>query len=554
MAPRTLAGNKRRWEVCPLSPLFPCRRSTPAILAPPVRRLFNAAFGILREPQIRDVLRWSLPALLVGLILRVVLTVHLPYGYFHIDTPDFLTTPDSLINEHKWELHGKKTYLLPILYSLPFAIPRVPVLASIPFAQHVLGLATILLVGALCRLWFRAWKIAILPLTILTAINPFLLWNEHTLIAETTFVFCCLLVPIAGTLYARRQTIGRFVFLTVSLFLAAGARPEGKLLFAFGILLALMLHRKQLRTEWRRLAIMLAVAVATHFLTRTTQAGLLLYTSVARLTPAELKTAPGFEPYIQPMRASLQQRWEQRPQFPRVADRKAIAATVKQYLKDDPSRGEVRRQQDVNDFCLKLARETCLRNLSALPGLALIKFQLTANESPAGRLDASTLFREQQDALVDNLERTARLSKKLAGRELRSEADVQQFIAASYREVSWFNQWSDHWLTAVNALRFADVTYPNPDFPGTRMTHYGLPFYFLAALLGLVAVMFRRDQLQPFHVAWGLTLIGFFFVIMLTGNVRARFRFVFEPFWFIYGALLVECVCQGLKALLSRKP
>jgi uncharacterized membrane protein YjjP (DUF1212 family) len=68
----------------------------------------------------------------------------------------------------------------------------------------------------------------------------------------------------------------------------------------------------------------------------------------------------------------------------------------------------------------------------------------------------------------------------------------------------------------------------------------GLPFYFLLAAAGLVAVVLRRGTLQPFHIAWGLGLIGFFFVVVLTANVRPRFRFVFEPFWFVYLALLLE--------------
>ena len=74
------------------------------------------------------------------------------------------------------------------------------------------------------------------------------------------------------------------MFLCAALFLEAGARPEGKLLFCFGLLLVLLVHRRELRTAWYWPAIMLAVAFGTHSMTKTSQAGLLLYTSVARLT------------------------------------------------------------------------------------------------------------------------------------------------------------------------------------------------------------------------------------------------------------------------------
>ena len=82
--------------------------------------------------------------------------------------------------------------------------------------------------------------------------------------------------------------------------------------------------------------------------------------------------------------------------------------------------------------------------------------------------------------------------------------------------------------------------------------YYGIPFHFFLALLGLLTIAARKGVLQPFHVAWGLTLLGFFFVIMLTGNVRPRFRFVFEPFWFLYTAILVESLWLGGKRLLRK--
>ncbi len=520
----------------------------------------------MRDPRLRELLRCCLPALVIGLVLRVVLTVQMPFAYFHDDAPDFLTTPDRLIHEHKFELHEKKTFLVPVLFSLPFALP-LPALATIPIAQHVLGLGLIVLLGALCRLWFSAWRAFIRPLTLLAAVNPFFLWYEHTIMAETIFVFCTVLVALTGTLYARRPARDRFIAFCIALVLEAGARPEGKLLFGFGLLLVVWVQWKHLRTAWRQPVAMLAVALLTHLATRTSQAGLLLYTSVARLTPAELKCAPDFDPYIAPIRADLQQRWEARPQFPRVRDRKAIAGAVERYLKENTGRGAVKRQSDVNKFCLKLAKETCMKNLAALPGLALTKFRLVATESPAGRFDNALLFEKQREAFTDNSERTLRLSRSLFGTALADEAALNRWIDTHYGEVPWFNQLSDgqgsvalnflparapSWLAAVNAWRLPDVRYPNPDAPEFPITYYGIPAYFILAAMGLILVMHRPGALRPFHIAWGLTLLGFFFTIMLTANVRPRFRFVFEPFWFLYVALLVDSLWFGIRALFRR--
>src|SRR3954471_21545640 len=106
---------------------------------------------------------------------------------------------------------------------------------------------------------------------------------------ETPAVFCLAFVARAGTLCALRQNWERFALFCFALALEASARPEGKLLFGFGFLLLALVHFRQYRRDWRRFAILFAVALVMHFATRTGQAGLLLYTSVARMTPHELK-------------------------------------------------------------------------------------------------------------------------------------------------------------------------------------------------------------------------------------------------------------------------
>lgn len=506
----------------------------------------------LTAPATREFFAWCLPALLLGFVLRVVLMVHAPYAFYHDDAPDFLHTPDKLFAEHEFELHAKKTFLVPIIFTLPFLL-GVPALQAIPIFQHALGLGLVLLIGSLARLWLRHWRVWIVPLTVLAAINPFFLWYEHTLMAETIFLFTTALVALAGTLYAVEQTRGRFVFLLVALVLEAGARPEGKLLFGFGLFLVALLHWRAWRTAWPRFAILLVVALVTARMTKTVQTGLLLYTSVVRLTPTDLKCAPGFDPYIAPLRADLQRRWEEKPQFPKVRDRRAVAAAVEKYLEDQAANGKSPERGSVDAFCLKLAKETCLRNFGYLPVHVYHKFRFVSNEAPSLLFDNAALFDKQREAYIDALERNLRLSRGLTGRELKSEAELQQFIETHYGEVPWFNAWQARWLTAVNRLRFPDTRVPNPEWPTVPMYYHGVPLYFLAAALGVLAVMARRGALQPFHVAWGLTLLAFFYTIMLTANVRPRFRFVFEPFWFLYLALLVECAALALTAPFRRK-
>jgi hypothetical protein len=514
-------------------------------------KLLSHLRATLARPEVREFLVWMLPALLVGLTLRVVLMAQLPHAYYHDDTPDFLTTPDKLLHEHRFELHSKKTFLVPILFTVPF-LTHLPALVAIPVFQHVLGLGQIFMLGLLCRLWFRHWKIFIVPLTVLAAINPFFLWYEHTLMAETTFLFTTVLLAVAGTLYALEQSRSRFYFLLVALFLEAGARPEGKLLFGFGIVLVALIHLRGWRSAWPRVAIAVALAVITNFLTQTSQAGLLLYTSVARLTPTSLRCAPGFDPYIADLRADLQRRWEQKPSFPKVRDRRVVGDAVERYLKENPATGKTRAHRSVNEFCKKLAMETCLKNFSYLPIHIYHKFRAVACEAPGGRLDDEWLF-NQQRAAYSGSPRTLGLARGLTGQSIDTEEQLHAFFDSHYGAVPWFNTLQDRWLAMVNALRFPDLRVPNPDYPMVAIFHRGVPYYFLAGALGVIAVALRRGSLQIFHLVWSLTLLGFFYTIMLTANVRPRFRIVFEPFWFIYIGLLAESIWLLLTAPLRAR-
>lgn len=529
----------------------------------PVSKLFRSLREFWVQPSTREFLLWCLPALLLGTLVRAVLTAQLPYGVYHSDTPDFLTTPDSLIFEHRWELHMKKTFLVPALFTIPFLL-HLRALVFLPIFQHVMGLAIILIVGLLCRLWFARWKLFILPLTLIAAVNPYMLWYEHTLMAETTFLFCTLLLALAGTLYALNASKGRFVFLAVALILEAGARPEGKLLFGFGLFLLVLVHWRVWRELAIRFAIMLALAVTMHFLTKTQQAGLLLYTSVARLTPENLKAAPGFDPYIGPLREDLRERWSAYPSFPKVRDRRLVADAAERYMKENAELAHMHHHQSVNEFCFKVAAETCRRNLLYLPILVYHKFRYTAWDQPSGLLDNYWLFDRQNAAFEDALTRSTKLSHMLTGRDMKSADDWGSFLVEHYGNSPWFNDWCTVWGRLVRGptgpgtvfwqfkgfWRFPDQPYVEAKKP---MIYFGVPYYFLVAGLGLVLVMARRGTLQPLQIAWGVTMLGLFFTIILTANTKPRFRFVFEPFWFIYIGLLIDTLLFWLQSL-GRRP
>jgi hypothetical protein len=493
----------------------------------------------MRQPETREFLAWCAPALFIALALRITLSLQLPYACFRDDTHDFLLTPDRFFHAHALTLETKKTFLAPTVFTLSFFAPF-PALIVISIFQHLLGVASVLISGLLCRLWFARWRIFIVPLTLVLAANPSLLWFEHTVMAETIFVFMTLLLALAGTLYALEPSRGRFVFFLLTLFFEAGARPEGKLFFGFAILFVFILHARAWRKMWPRFLAVLLLAIATLHITRTTQSGLLLYTSVARFTPPDLKAAPGLEPYIAPMRDELQRRWETNRTFPDIHERSAIYKTLARYTVEHEGRRAKRERVDW--LCHKMAVEIIRRNLFALPAHVYHKFRAVSNALPGEAFDAGMIYLDQRLAFNDRTGRAARLSRGLTGETLLDQDAFNRFIDAHYHEIAWFNEWRKMWTHAFDALRLPDQELPNPRKPNELRNYRGIPLYFVVAALGLIAVAFRRDRLQPFHIAWGAGLLAFFFLVILVGNVRPRFRLVLEPFWFIYIALLCDCV------------
>ncbi|MES2568763.1 MAG: hypothetical protein V4710_01760, partial [Verrucomicrobiota bacterium] len=146
-----------------------------------------------------------------------------------------------------------------------------------------------------------------------------------------------------------------------------------------------------------------------------------------------------------------------------------------------------------------------------------------------------------------------RIWASLTGVALAGQEEFHHFVDTHYGALDWFNALADRWLGVVNAWRLPDAVYPEPDKYHKPYIYYGIPFYFLLAATGLIVLALRPGPLRSFHLVWALTLLGFFFTIMLTANIRPRFRFVFEPFWFFYIAALAESLWIGVGSLFRQK-
>jgi len=483
-----------------------------------------------RDPRVREFILLCAPALLLGFVLRLLMTWQMPYGYMQFDSADFLTTAHRLLSKHQFLIHQKRTFLVPVLYALPFYL-KIPALIVIPLAQHLLGLGIVLMSGLLVRLWFPAWRWAIVPVTLLMAANPNLLWFEHTLMSESVYLFCIFALALAATLFTGQPTGRRFAFLLVALFFTAGARPEGRLLLGFAFLLIVLVEWGRWRILALRLACLVALAIPTLRLTHTGQSGQLLYATLLPLAPDESKVDPEFGRIVRPYRDQIRAKRNQDIEL--QGREQKLTELTGEYLQ---SKGI--RNPDTNSLCQKLAVEAALNQPFQLPVIAGRKF-LRSNNSPTSigyyepKLQKKLNVGFNRKGLLDVL------SRGLVGRELKDEGAVADFVREHYHPLAWFPFFDRNWQRLTIGLR------DDEEVPGSEPPPHLAPFFALG-LVGFAIAIVAGRPFRKFHLAWILSLGGLWFAVELAGVVNARYRFIFEPFCLLYIALGVSIVGAGI--------
>ncbi|MDR3402929.1 MAG: hypothetical protein P4L99_10570 [Chthoniobacter sp.] len=504
---------------------------TSAAAGESARVLPNAGPWSLRHPQTKEFLWWCAPALLLGLILRAVITWQMPYGYMQFDSADFLFTAATFFERHHVSIHSKRTFLVPLLYTIPFIL-HLPALIFIPIAQHLSGLGVVLMSGALVRLWLAPWRWVILPVTLLIAANPVLLWYEHALMSESAYLFFVFALALAGTLYTQQPTRRHFILVLVALFFTAAARPEGRLLLGFGFPLLVFVQWGQWKVLWPRLAWLTGVVIVTLIVTTTHQAGQLLYATVISLAPDESKVDPEFGRMVLPLRDEVRSLYGGVPKKLQGLE-KRLSDMSDVYLK---SKGE--KDPDGNSLCQKMAIEACLNHPGALPGLAARKFLLAVKFPASVGYDEPRLSKKLNIGF-NRKGQLDTLSKGLVGQELKDTAAVADFVREHYHPMLWYRSidraWE--WFTVGSFDDDEDAFIP---------TIPPVPIFYRCALVALAIVLVMPGPFQKFHFAWIVSLAVLWFAVAMTGVNNPRYRYVFEPFCLIYLFVAVVLVGQQI--------
>jgi hypothetical protein len=505
----------------------------------------------LRSPAFLELLRWCLPALLVGLVLRVAVMVSMPYAYVQYDSSDFFETAYHLVEKHQFYVHYRRSYLTAYFFSLPCLLPW-PALLTIPVAQHLLGLVATVFVGALVRLWFRWWKVAILPMTLLFALSPMVVWYEHVVLGETLYLFCALLAVLMGTLFIRRPgwpMCGAFIF---SIFLVMGTRLEAKVFCLFGVVLIVCAFWKQ----WPRLVIGLialaGVILLAFRLGPGREGASFAYATLIHLAPDQSRSEPDIAPFLLPLRDEARRRY---PDYPGdlVQLEKDVTGMVEHYLHaQKKGRGKKARS--------KVLKNLCREAFAAHPVEGLIvplqKFQLASDAWSAFAFDIEALVLKQRHSTTHR-SWMLKLSKRLTGQKSGREQMIA-WVDSHYNpeRIAWLGRYQEAWNNVRIRFRLPDRPMKQErwvhDFyggvPDKYHTFPGLPYFYLLALLGMTICFFRPSRFQWVHIAWIATMLGGLYLVSLIAVTDARFRFACETFFVLYFGLLIEALAGWARA------
>lgn len=134
----------------------------------------------------RDALLWSLPGLLVGIVVHAAFLRVTPFAYWSQDSGSFQSFAYELFERGEWSMNAKRRWIYPIFLAACHLLPGA-VLAWISLLQHAFSVTTVWAGAYIIRKIFVTWRLWIVPATLLLALNPYLLYYSGHVLPESLF-------------------------------------------------------------------------------------------------------------------------------------------------------------------------------------------------------------------------------------------------------------------------------------------------------------------------------------------------------------------------------
>jgi hypothetical protein len=265
-----------------------------------------------RHSVLRQALWWALPAVFVGLFVRALLLSYLPYAAWGADSRSHFSFAHQLIVRHGISLDEKRRYLAPLLL-LPVAFLPGAALRWVAFLQHALGVISLVPLAYAIRRNLVAWRVWVIPLTVVYALFPITILFEHQLAGECLF-FNSFLWAFAGWAAwvepRDSEVTGRFWYFFVPF--AAFSLTKASARFAWpglALAIALAMWERRLKLKRGQAAALAMLAGVTLTVGSKRQGSWILYTAVFPLTqldtPKHAEYKAEIRDLVLPLRSQL---------------------------------------------------------------------------------------------------------------------------------------------------------------------------------------------------------------------------------------------------------
>jgi len=345
-------------------------------------------------------LRLCLPALVVGLVLRVIVLTAIPSTYFGPDSNSYFETPRKLWTENTFGVGEKRRWLYPILLAPLPALP-VSTARSVVVIQHVIGLATVLGIGWIVG-HLVSWKTLWVPVvTTLCAVWPRMLWQEQEMVAETCFLGAFVLTVALAFPYGCLRDRRRLFWFLMSAALIVALKPHGRGIWVGCLVAAALCTRCSLRSwDWKcGAAVALAIGlIITSGSTR--QGNWLLLNSTLPLVDLD---SPKYKEYRDALRPIVLDARSQLDQYPWRQNnyKRAIHSTNPADI-DLVWASLVADKKMFPRVCADFARKAVLAHPIEFTKLAIGKIGVAAaNRQGIDCLDPATFWHDQRETIAD---------------------------------------------------------------------------------------------------------------------------------------------------------
>jgi len=207
----------------------------------------------------RHVLLLCLPALVLGIVLRVSFLVAIPEIFYGPDSNSYFETAQHLWTDGKIVLKPKRRYFYPFILTFTPLLPG-STAVGVAVLQHILGLAIVVGVGWIVAQMTRFHNLWVPIATCLVAVWPRMLWYEHEMVAEVwllaTFVAAVAIALPCGSLKDKR----RLFWFLVALAAIVACKPHGRGIWVGLLVVAVVTTGNPLKWQMKSLA-MLALSL-----------------------------------------------------------------------------------------------------------------------------------------------------------------------------------------------------------------------------------------------------------------------------------------------------